>query len=1000
MNTQIFIRPIRKGTVSITAGGSIITGIDTDFTTFDTAQKITIRTSAGDIVRTIGTVLTATQLIVTQVFQITESDCYYTIDGYYLDVYEDFPYSLNYNIADVREPDKRNSSFSKTIKLPGTKTNNNLFDHIYEIDMYGNYNPNLRVEAIVYVDFLPVFVGNMQILRINRDYDMIEYEVAIYGNVGDLFQKIGDKLLTDLNLNIYGNSGNYAAIVSSWSTPTEVFYPLLNNGRQQFQITNPAFSSQQVAPAILASTIFENILLSAGYTIDNPTLLYNTTKLNKLYVPTLKDWRRRALVKYTIRGYYPKPSPGEANLGTLHVKIERAKDGTIEYSPALYTLSFVEVTITGSYEAELDAGDLVSLVFIPNAGNTAGDLIIRDASTFDIYLLDTDMYYNLEGNVEAYRNGDYTDITAGINTVTVRINAETSDPENRFNTSTYKYNCPSKLLQGYLPDNYKQRDFVLGIIRMFNIYLEPKKDDPTKLIMLPRDVYYAGGSVVNWTYKIDNGSTIEEIPMGELDWKEYLLTWKKDSDYYNKDYTDRNNEIYGQRLITVENDFLTNRKTVEIPFAPMPITGSTLHRLSLPACIKENVDTDTNQFNGVLRLIYYDSSQLISASGFFYLDGVQHYNYPFAGHLTGTDQAPIFDWNFAAPRELYYRNDSPELYPFESNLYTAYWKNFLTEISDRYSKLVVMLANLTSEDVRELDFRNKVFINGTYYRLNKVIDYSPIGNKLTKIELLRIDSAVQISTSIPLPIVRDNTNNVQGVLSGTPLMLTTDISGDIKSNGSNKSKVDVVGFQGRAISSEVPIDKAIYYYDETTNTYKLTKYKNVAAFSPTAFSSGFLISQYVYETVAYYANYYDTDDQTAAAINTAYAVEFKTLRIANGISVVSDTQIKFNATGIYEVVFTLQISNADNQKHKIYAWINKNGTAISDSALIKSVHESHGGNNGETTLHITMIIDIQKDDYIELMWQTNNTDIYLISYPASGGVPQIPSTSFTIKQII
>ena len=35
-----------------------------------------------------------------------------------LDVYKDIPISLNYSIADIRNPDKRNTSFSKTITLP------------------------------------------------------------------------------------------------------------------------------------------------------------------------------------------------------------------------------------------------------------------------------------------------------------------------------------------------------------------------------------------------------------------------------------------------------------------------------------------------------------------------------------------------------------------------------------------------------------------------------------------------------------------------------------------------------------------------------------------------------------------------------------------------------------------------------------------------------------------------------------------------------------------
>ena len=50
-----------------------------------------------------------------------------------IDVTNGIPISLNYSIADIREPDKRKAAFSKTITLPGTSRNNDIFKHIYEI---------------------------------------------------------------------------------------------------------------------------------------------------------------------------------------------------------------------------------------------------------------------------------------------------------------------------------------------------------------------------------------------------------------------------------------------------------------------------------------------------------------------------------------------------------------------------------------------------------------------------------------------------------------------------------------------------------------------------------------------------------------------------------------------------------------------------------------------------------------------------------------------------
>ena len=41
-----------------------------------------------------------------------------------LDISEGFSIPLNYSIADIRNPENRNTSYSKTITLPATKNNN------------------------------------------------------------------------------------------------------------------------------------------------------------------------------------------------------------------------------------------------------------------------------------------------------------------------------------------------------------------------------------------------------------------------------------------------------------------------------------------------------------------------------------------------------------------------------------------------------------------------------------------------------------------------------------------------------------------------------------------------------------------------------------------------------------------------------------------------------------------------------------------------------------
>ncbi|MEI7668746.1 MAG: hypothetical protein WCJ33_01530, partial [Pseudomonadota bacterium] len=637
----------------------------------------------------------------------------------------------------------------------------------------------------------------------NRDGDKIEYETAIFGKIGDLFQKIGDKLLTDLDLSYLNEYGTLAEVVGSWLTPYENFYPLLDNGYQPFQVAVPNFSTDKIPPAIRCDVIFETILSSVGYTVADTATLYSETKMDKLYVPCVKEWRRKAVVIYN----YDVTIGGAGQIVTATIRILRKRTGILENLLLLtWSTSYVQ---SGSIEVELDYGDEIYDTIDSNSGYPTA--ILGLASYRRITFTDTAFAYNVPADLYVYDNPGIGAYSIPTTPFAIHIWALSVDPYSIYDSGTGIATIPAKNFQGFLPDNFKQRDFLIGLIRMFNLYLEPSKDAENILNILPRDTYYSQGEIQDWTYKADVGQVIEEVPMGELDWKDYLLSFKKDDDWYNKRYTDVNKEIYGQRLITTENDFLTAKKNIELPFSQTPLVGSSLNDLVLPSIIKENVNTSTNNFTGNLRLVYYVANQYIGLnSGLFQLNGTNRYSYPFCGHLIGTEQAPTFDFNFAAPRELFYVMDNPSIYPVSSNLYTEFYQNFMLEITDRYSKLVTMYLNLTSEDIRQLDFRDTYFINQTYYRLNRVIDYNPIGNKLTKCEFLRIRDAVEI-------IPAQSGNNFGFVTvnqSRAPqtVLLSNDSVGDLYQSDESLTDMLVGGLRGKEISDTTPTDGDILIF--------------------------------------------------------------------------------------------------------------------------------------------------------------------------------------------
>ena len=85
------------------------------------------------------------------------------------------------------------------------------------------------------------------------------------------------------------------------------------------------------------------------------------------------------------------------------------------------------------------------------------------------------------------------------------------------------------------------------------------------------------------------------------------------------------------------------------------------------------------------------------------------------------------------PQEIYYYTS---LYT-NNNIFNSYHKKQIDEITDRDSKLVIMYAVLNEIDIKTFSFSQLVFIDGTYYLVNKIEDYDPHVLKSVKLTLLK-----------------------------------------------------------------------------------------------------------------------------------------------------------------------------------------------------------------------------------------------------------------------
>lgn len=144
--------------------------------------------------------------------------------------------------------------------------------------------------------------------------------------------------------------------------------------------------------------------------------------------------------------------------------------------------------------------------------------------------------------------------------------------------------------------------------------------------------------------------------------------------------------------------------------------------------------------------------------------------------------------------------------------------------------------------------------------------------------------------------------------------------------------------------------------------------------------------------------FYDTTDQTAASTTTAYPITVNTTSIANNVSIVDNSKLTFAVEGVYNIQFSIQLSNNDNATQDIDIWFSKNGSDIADSnSRFGLAPRKAAGDPYHVIGSLNFVDSFQAEDYVELYWRSSSTNAYIEYYsaPSSPTRPAIPSVILT-----
>ena len=142
-----------------------------------------------------------------------------------------------------------------------------------------------------------------------------------------------------------------------------------------------------------------------------------------------------------------------------------------------------------------------------------------------------------------------------------------------------------------------------------------------------------------------------------------------------------------------------------------------------------------------------------------------------------------------------------------------------------------------------------------------------------------------------------------------------------------------------------------------------------------------------------YGSFYDTTDQVAALINTAYAFTYNATDLSQGVYIGSPTsRVYVDRPNVYNIQFSAEFINTSGGTANAWIWLRKNGTDVANSASTVRVQ----GNNTELVAAWNFLLQMNAGDYFELMWEVNDTALSLHADPATAIHPAIPSIILTV----
>lgn len=667
-----------------------------------------------------------------------------------IDLLQDISTEFTYAIDDVSEFGSRNTSFSKTISIPGTATNNLVFGYIFELNNANftdntlpnvgyNFNVTKQANCKIFIDKVQIFKGTLRILEIVVDKETIEYQCSVFGELGGFINQLGNKRLEDLDFSAYNHTYSVANISASWDNAggSGYYYPLIDYGNVStgtYGVAKKDFQYTAFRPALYVKEYIQKIFANTDYTFN--CSFFDSALFKRLIIPHNQT---------NITALNNTSLDANADIQTINTNLNNfveftmvtAGSFTLDITKQLFTYTGtptittdIQLTLRGDvtfYNPSLPNFSVILKKDGAEIGRQDFDASINDFMDCTISVAGISFATNNTMQVEILGNGIILNIILG--EVKLTTTTPTQVQINLGETIT---------INDTIPKGIFQKDFFMSIVKMFNLYVYENKFNDKELVISPYVDFYptTSATALDWTNKIDRAKPISIKPLSEVNARYYNYKFKSDNDFYGENYRKKYTEGYGDFIYDTEFDFVKETDTLEVIFAASTLYQATGQDKVFPAIYKKsNSNNAEDRMDSIIRIM---QTKKITGVGSWNIMNTttnlaSYTSYGYAGHLDDPIN-PTNDINFGAPKEIQFR---PNSYP-TTNVFNAFHSPYLAEITSKDSKLLTCFGLLDIVDIFNLDFSKYVWIDGVLFRLNKVENFNPMEYNTTKLSFLKV----------------------------------------------------------------------------------------------------------------------------------------------------------------------------------------------------------------------------------------------------------------------